>query len=30
MWVSRSVWVAISFRFFVIVALYIMQSGAPT
>lgn len=30
MWVSRSVWVPISFRFFVIVALYLMQSGATT
>ncbi len=30
MWVSRSVWVPIGFRFFVIVALYLMQSGATT
>jgi hypothetical protein len=28
MWVSRSVWVPIGFRFFVILALYLMQSGA--
>lgn len=28
MWVSRSVWVSVAFRFFVIVALYLMQSGA--
>ena len=30
MWLSRSVWVPIGFRFFVIVALYLMQSGATT
>ena len=30
MWLSRSVWVSIGFRFFVIVALYLMQSGATT
>ncbi len=30
MYVSRSVWVPIGFRFFVIVALYLMQSGATT
>lgn len=30
MWVSRSVWVPIGFRFFVIVALYLMQSGATS
>lgn len=28
MWASRSVWVPIGFRFFVILALYLMQSGA--
>lgn len=28
MWVSRSVWVPVGFRFFAIVALYLMQSGA--
>jgi hypothetical protein len=30
MWVTRSVWVPIGFRFFVILALYLMQSGATT
>lgn len=30
MYVSRSVWVPIGFRFFVIVALYLMQSGTTT
>lgn len=28
MWVSRSVWIPIGFRFFAIVALYLMQSGS--
>ncbi len=30
MYVSRSVWVPIGFRFFVIIALYLMQSGTTT